>query len=344
MLKKVGRLLIALVILTAGAVIALYIYNDGRTYYNSEDELGNTSGNIYNGGLFCEQDDRIYFSNSQADGALYVMQSDLTGWKRLRDDKAVYINADENYIYYVRANRSGENGREGFMVFYNSGVFRVKQNGTELKAFTGNPGAYLTLKGNSVYFQRYDAGVGLYLYSYQIDGTKERCLIEDAVIPCAVIDDTLYYAGYSGDHNINGLNLHSYTAHPILEGSYLYPIFAGDYIYYMDPSHNYKIFRMNRDGSGITRLVNKRTSTYNITASGKYLYYQIDDAKNNGIHRLNLQTLEDELLMKGDYKNINVTSNYAFYQDFDETNTYVVGADGTAKPRVFTRPEEASDK
>ncbi len=336
MFKTVKRLLIALVVLTTIAIIGVYFYNLDRTYYNEEDEIGNTAGNIYNGGLFCEQDGKIYFSNDGADGALYAMNTDCTDIKRIRDDKAVYINADENYIYYVRANNTRENDKGGFLVFYNTGVFRVKQNGTGLKAFTGNPGAYLTLKGNTIYFQRYDVEIGLYLYKYQIDGTLERLLIKDAVIPAALIDNSLYYAGYSKDHNLNAMDLSSFTTHPIIEGSFLYPIFMGNDIYYIDASDNYKIYKRNQDGSDPIKLVNKRVSTYNITNSGKYLYYQIDNGKNNGIHRLNLETMEDETLLDGNYKQINVTSYYVFFKDFDNTNTYRISADSKVDIDTFT--------
>lgn len=341
MLKMIRNVLIALVVLTAAAVIGIYFYNNGRTYYNEESEIGNTAGNIYNGGLFCEQDGKIYFSNPSADGALYVMSSDCTNFKKIRDDKAVYINADETYVYYVRANNTREDDKGGFLVFYNTGVFRIKHNGSDLKAFTGNPGAYLTLKGNNIYFQRYDVEIGLYLYKYQIDGDLERCLIKDAVIPAAVIDNTLYYAGYSKDHNLNGMDLSSFTTHPIIEGSFLNPIFLGDYIYYINVDDNYKIYRMNKDGSEQTKLVDYRTFTYNITNSGKYLYYQIDDSANNGIHRLNLETMEDENLKTGNFKEINVTGNYVFFNEYDDSNTYMIESDGRSEINIFTG--QASD-
>lgn len=335
MLKTIMRVLITLFILTLLGAGAIFIYNSGRTYYNDESTVGNTTGNIINGGLFCEKDGKIYFSNDKADGSLYVMNSNLTKPKRLTDDKAVYINVDENYIYYVRANDTRENNGKGLLMFYNTGVFRIRRNGSGFKAFTGNPGAYLTLKGNDIYFQRYDVGKGLFLYRYHIDTTMEKCLVRDAVIPMAVNDKKLYYAGYSSDHNINTLNLESFTTHTAFEGSYLYPVSSGNYIYYMDPSEDYKIYRMNQDGSGPALLTDKRCSTYNITNSGKYLYYQVDDSVNNGLYRLNLETMEDEQLLSGNYKQINVTDNYVFFKDFDNSNTYVVEADGIAQANIF---------
>lgn len=335
MLKSIKKIFITLTVLTLLALIIILIYNNDRTYYNDEEETGNTAGNIYNGGLFCEKDGKIYFSNDMADGSLYVMNSDFTGLKKLSDDKAVYINADENYLYYVRANNTRENNGIGFLMFYNTGVFRIRKNGSDLKLFTGDPGAYLTLKGNNIFFQRYQVGVGLYLYSYKIDGEEERLLIEDAVIPATINGTSLYYAGYSGNHNINSLDLQSYTTRTAFVGSFGYPVYTDKYIYYMDPSDDYKIYRMNLDGSQPTLLVDKRCSTYNITNSGYYLYYQVDDTQNNGIYRLNLKTMEEKRLSSGDYKQIHITKNYVFFKDFENINTYMVEADGYPDITIF---------
>src|SRR5690606_27628034 len=140
------------------------------------------------------------------------------------------------------------------------------------------------------------------------------------------------------------IDLSSYNAKMILEGNYLYPIIQNDYLYYIDIGDNYKIYRSNADGSDPTLLVDHRCSTYNITNSGKYLYYQIDNGKNNGIGRLNLETLESETLLDGNYKQIHVTSNYVFFKDFEDTTTFVILADGLAKVGTFNPPNLSATK
>ncbi|MBP1755538.1 MAG: hypothetical protein H6Q59_1936 [Firmicutes bacterium] len=338
MLKTIVRVLIFLGIVTVLGVGSLLIYNSGRTYFNEDNEVGNTSGNIYNGGLFCEQNNKIYFSNDAADGSLYVMDSDLSNIKMVYGDKAVFINADDNYLYYVRANNTRENQTGNIFMFFNTGVYRLNHNGKGLKAFTGNPGSYLLLYGNNIYFQRYDVEVGLFLYRYQIDGKMERLLLQDAVIPTTVMDNALIYNGFTKDHNINALDLSSYTFHPKFEGNYYYPIFNGDYIYYLNLDDNYKIYRMNCDGSNPTLIVNERCSTYNITDDGKFLFYQVDGGKHNRICRMNLETLVNETLLEGDYKQIHITSNYVFFKDFDNTNTYIMDPNGIADVSTFNPP------
>ncbi len=338
MLKMIYKVLIFLATATIIGIGVVLLYNTNRTYLNDDNEIGNTTGNIYNGGLFAEQDGKIFFSNDAADGSLYVMNSDLSNFKKVYSDKAAFINADENYVYYVRANNTRENLSNSVLMFYNTGVYRINHNGRDLTSYTSNPSAYLMLYGNNLYFQRYDVGTGLYLFRYKIDNTIERLLIKDAVIPATVIGNSFIYNGYSEDHNINAMDLSSFTSRPKFEGNYYYPIYNGDYIYYLNLDEKYKIYRMNLDGSNPTLLVNERCSTYNITNDGKYLYYQVDNGKKNRICRLNLETLVSETLLKGDYKQIHITKNYVFFKDFDNANTYIMKANGIVDISTFNPP------
>ena len=91
-MSTVKKVIISLSIITVIALAGIYIYSSGRTYLNADDLIGNTAGNIYNGGLFCERDGKIYFSNDNDDGSLYVMNAnaDLTSVKKLHYDKAAY--------------------------------------------------------------------------------------------------------------------------------------------------------------------------------------------------------------------------------------------------------------
>ena len=50
---------------------------------NPPGTVGNTAGNLYNSGLFCEYDGTVYFSNAADNGALYSMNVDETEVKKL---------------------------------------------------------------------------------------------------------------------------------------------------------------------------------------------------------------------------------------------------------------------
>lgn len=338
MFASVKKTLITLAVFTAIAALAAFIYVRNKTFYNDEEETGNLPGNIYNGGLFCEEGNRIYFSNDNDNGSLYVMSSNFTNIKKIHEDTAAFINVDENYIYYLRANNTRENN-SGFMLFNNTGMYRINQNGKGLKRITNKPGNYLILKGNYVYYQGYDVKSGIRLYQSKIDCKEERLLLEESAIPAQVTKDRLYYVGVEGNHFINTMNLLSYTTRTAFEGNFAYPIFFEDYIYYIDMDNGYTINRMNSDGTDRQVIVDERCSTYNLTVSGKYLYYQVDDGRDSMICRMDTDTLIPEILLYGNYKQINVTNKYVFFKAFDNSNVFVVSAEGFPDVNTFDPPE-----
>ena len=156
------------------------------------------------------------------------------------------------------------------------------------------------------------------------------------------MNNSLYYTGYSADHNINSINLSDYNQHMVYQGNYYYPIFMNEYIYYLNLDDNYNIYRMNSDGSNPVPMIKDRVSTYNITNDGRSLIYQVDDQKNNRICLYNLDTLTERTLMEGNYKQIHVTDQYVFFKDFDNTNTYVFSTSGAINISTFNPSGNAS--
>lgn len=339
-MSLIKKVLLSLFLITALLMTGVIIYSENHTLPNDEELSGNTAGNIYNGGLFCEKNGKIYFSNDNDNGSLYMMNSDATEVKKLSDDKAAYINVDENYIYYIRAVNTKENDSESCLPFNNTGIYRITRNGKKLKLMSGNPGGCIMLKGNYIYYLNYDLKNGLNLYRRQNDGSMERLLHKGAAVPAAVINNVLYYT--ETDSGIDYLDLSSFTTGTCIRGNFSSPVFFGDYIYYIDPAAN-TINRINTDGTGKTVLVSDPCLTFNITNSGKYLYYQVDNGDNSRICRMNLETSEVEVLLDGHYKQIHVTDNYVFFKDRDNTITYVLPADGSPKLSTFNPPVSSNN-
>ncbi|HPU62583.1 MAG TPA: DUF5050 domain-containing protein [Mobilitalea sp.] len=337
-MSTIKKVLLTLFIITTLSLAGILLYSWNRTFPNDEELTGNTAGNVYNGGLFCEKDGIIYFSNDKDNGSLYMMKSDATDIKKLHDDRVAYINVDDNYIYYIRAVDTKTVNSGSSFPFNNTGIYRINRNGKDLKLISSNPGSFITLKGNHLYYQNYSVDKGVNLYRNQTDGSLQRMLLTEPAIPAAVINDRLYYTGAVSDYNIGYLDLSSFTTGTFIEGDFAYPVFFGDYIYYIDRSAG-TINRMNLDGTDRIVLVNERCSAFNITNSGKHLYYQVDDTDNSKLCRMNLETTEVEVLLEGHFKQIHVTEKYVFFKDIDNTNTYIVSADGKAKVSIFNPPD-----
>lgn len=327
MLKSLKRVILFLFIITVVFVIGAYFYTKSHTYYNSDHETGNTQGNLYNGGLFSQKGNTIYFSNDYDGGSLYSMNIVCEDLKKISPDIGVYLNADNHYLYYVKAESNKENNSKTGMRFYNGGVYRMNNNGTGLKNITTNPSSHLTLSGNYLYYQQYSVEDGMNLERIKLDQTDSRILSHSSMTPITVNDNNLYYYDPSVN-NIFTMSLNNFITQTKYKGSFQYPIFFEDYVYYINPMDKNRIYRMRKDGSKPTLLVNESCTNYNITNSGQYLYYQVGNGKSNQIKRVNLTTMKKEPLVKGSYQNIYVTDNYVFFNNIAHTKIFKVIADG----------------
>lgn len=318
-----------IVALAIGGFAAFSHYSN-KIYYNEGDVIGNTPGNLYNGGLYCEVGDTVYFSNPSDDGALYSMDSDCTNVKKLSTDKVASINADEHYVYYSRRNYAKENATVSIFQFYNKGIYRYsRKNGNTAMLFDDANGISC-LFGNTLYYQHYDTKTAIQLYQVGIDGENAGRVHTDGMIPASVRDGVLYYAGDEKDHYIHTLNLKTGSSTALIYENCSMPIAMDGGIYYISMSDGYTIWRVGYDGGDPVKLVDEFCFVYNITPDEHYLFYQIDGGEDNRIVRLDLTTGVAQTIMDGNFKQIHITSRYVFFTDYDDSHTYAYKrADGT---------------
>lgn len=313
------------IIIIAVCFYLIYRINT-KIYYNEDSYIGNTAGNLYNGGIFCKQDETIYFSNFNDDGALYSMDLDFSHVKKINTDKACYINVDDHYIYYSKQNWTKENPVQSIFIYYTSGLYRINKNGKRTFSLYHDPVGVSLLAGNYVYYQHYNKETGLHFYKSKIDGTEKTKLSEYSIMPASVHNGALYYTTGSSapNHNIYTLDLKTDTVQTFYEGNCYMPIATDQFVYYISLDDNYKIKRISYDKTINETLVNEFCSTFNISEDGTTLYYQIDGGNDNRIASMDLTTGTQTTIMDGDYKSIHVIDSYVFFRDFNETTTYLL--------------------
>lgn len=317
---KRNLIIIALFFITA-IIILIYIINN-RTFYNDATTNGSTAGNLYNGGLFCERNGKVFFSNFNDDGALYKMDLECNHVEKISDDKPCFINADDHYVYYSRINYTKESAPQSVFIFYNRGIYRIDHDGSNLTLLYKEPSGLLSLYGNSVYYQHYYKQTGTTFYRVGIDAKNEEKINNEPLLPASFYNGYLYYAGVTEDHFIHAMNVDSKQDQVIYDGNCYMPVATKEGIYYISLDDNYALCRINYDGSNQTKLVDRFCSTYNISPDGNTIYYQVDSGDQNRICKLDLSTMITDTIIDGNYKNIHVTSNYIFFRDFNEANTY----------------------
>ena len=76
-MKKTITIIIVVLVIAAAGVGGFFYFKKNQTVHNNDNAIGNTAGNLINGGLFCEYNDKIYFANPDDYNKLYVMNSEL---------------------------------------------------------------------------------------------------------------------------------------------------------------------------------------------------------------------------------------------------------------------------
>lgn len=319
MKSKIGPIIFILVILILFGIT----YYSKQTVYNDDNVLGNTSGNLLNGGLFCEYEGKIYFSNPADEGRLYVMNDDLSNVTKISNDTASDINVAGKYIIYGRHNEKQIQSNDNVFSQHDTGMYRIQKNGKDMKTLYDAVVDTVNLAGNMVYYQR-NTPSGFSVFQINIDKSQSDLLVEDPIFPYAIDNGFLYYSGVKGNHNLYRINLQSKETEQVAEGNFAFVTVAAGKLYFLDLENDHNLVSMDLQDKKTSTILTQPVSTYNVTADGTYLYYELDDGKDNGIYRMNLNTKEITCIKLGNYFNINLTNEYAFFQDSDSKDTYMI--------------------
>ena len=274
---------------------------------------GNTGGNLNNHGLFAEADGRVYFSNAYDNGCLYSMNPDETDFRKLTSSSVNSINVGGNYLYYYLDNAAGGKGL-GYVV-HTYGVYRSRLDGSSSKCLDRQAAVTMQLVGDYIYYQRYNNTDFTKFYKIKTDKSEQALVSDEIIIPNACHNGIIYYNGTDKDHNLYALDTRSGSTSLLLEGNICYPVYAYDCIYYMDASSNYRLCRYSLSTGAVEVLTEDRVDTYNV-GSG-YVYYQKNDADAPALMRMEADGSNPEIVALGIYSDINLTSQYAYFHEFN---------------------------
>ncbi len=322
--KKKGSVLgpIIALALIAGAIGGMVFYNhmSRRVLLSSAQTIGNTAGNLYNMGMFCESDGRIYFSNPNDDGVLYSMSTDMSDFKRINEDYPRYINVDENYIYYARMNNLKAQKAESVFKFYANGVFRVlKKNNKSMKMLHNKPIGSLLVYNNRLFYQYYENKL-VDIRTMSLDGEGDTEVVDDESVAVSAYNGRVYYCGFKADHYLHSIDASTGSSRVELEEIVYNPIVTSKGIYFIDTTDHYHLKYNN--GTETVTLVDAQISSYNVTPDARYIYYQKDGSDSNGIYIYDTVNESTGLVLNGDFKWLNIAGGYCFFYDFDGKTAY----------------------
>jgi len=337
MKKKVIAIVCAVfaVLICAGLFVLSNIGK--RIPENPPGTIGNTSGNLYNGGLFCENDGYVYFSNPYDANALYCMRPDESEMKKLITTQVASINADGNYLYYYQGGSGGSAGL-GFLIS-TSGIFRAqKSNPKNVACLDRVLGKYVILADNTVYYTCADDEVSL--KSIGIDGENKETLLQLDILPVSVQDGSFYYINNEDNLHLMSYNLNTKASRQVLTDDIYMPIIEGNMVYGIDIHNDYSLVSLDITTGEKTLLDSDRTDLINLTDS--YIYYQTS-GKTPQLKRIRRDGSDMAVIREGAHSNINATSGYVYFTGFGSTTpVYKTPTSGPVNVSTFDAASNAA--
>lgn len=319
---------IAAVIATIGIISAIRM----SVPENPAGTIGNSSGNLYNRGLFCENDGKVYFANPYDGYALYSMNTDETEIKKLTSTAVSSINADSKHLYYYQGGASEEaTSGLGTLVSTTTGVYRAQKDGAKYPTCLDRVlGKYVVLVGNDIYYTASDDIISLKKVTTK--GKDKETLLETDILPVCVQNSTLYYINNTDNLRLMAFDLRTRTSRQVLTEEIYMPIVEGNVVYGIDIHNNYSLVSINLTDKTKTLLDSTRTDMLNLT--DYYIYYQtVGD--NPQLKRMRRDGSGIEVVADGTYNSINSTSQYVYFSAFGSpTPLYKTPSMGA--PRVTT--------
>lgn len=344
MKKKESKSSIAFFIvlgILALAIIVLLIFTklSKSVPDNPKGTVGNTAGNIYNSGLFCEDDGVVYFANVYDQNSLYSMNPDGSDMKKLISAKVKYINAGGNFLYYYMTDSSTSTGL-GFIRRV-MGIYRCQKNGKGVQTISRDPSLEMILIGNDIYYQHYDNQTAVNLHKINTEGENDTKIAAEIINPAGVYEDVIYYANQTDNHFLMVLDTANDSMSEYVKYNVWNPVRQGNYIYFIDLSNNHKLSRYSNENGEVEILSKDRVDCFNLNT--EYVFIQTNDAENPALKRLSIDGSTEETVMEGIYTSINMTSTYAYFSPFDnQSMMYKTPAFGSINVTEFEAAKAAS--
>lgn len=279
---------------------------------NPETLVGNTAGNLNNGGYFCQDGNMVFFANAYDSNCLYSMNVDETNMKKLSKSQVKYINAGGDYLYYYQENSTS--AKDLGFVRQISGIYRLEKDGSGSFCISSDLSGIVTLIGNNLYYQHYDNQDGMTLYKSTTNKENEEEIASYIVNPSSYGIGYIFFNGMEDNHNLYQLNVNTNNITAIWDGDVWNPTYHNGYIYFMDISNDYKLCRYSLRDKTKETLTSDRLDFFNIY--GDVVYYQKNSTTEPALKRMNLDGSNPEIVDEGNYQNLNITSEYVYYNEF----------------------------
>lgn len=313
MKKNLTTILVLLAFIIAAGGLMLMNYFEERIEPNPAGTVGNTAGNINNGGLFCEQDGMVYFANPADNNALYSMTVNEENKTKVYPGNVVNILAAGNYLYFFQKEPNASSNLGNLRVTH--AFYRTNLEGKDVTNLTGDVVVTAQLVNNSLYMlTSHEEGPSF--YKMGTDKSDKTVLANYVVNPACAKDGVIYYNGTGSNHYLYALNTATDVQSELWKGNIWYPVLEGDYFYFLDVENDYRLCRFAYSQNVVEVLTEDRVECFNV--GNGYIYYQCNSPSAPALKMMRTDGSDVTVIAEGNYTAIHMTSKYVYFKAFGE--------------------------
>jgi Tol biopolymer transport system component len=234
-----------------------------------------------------------------SDGAIYYL--DLTG--------DIYAGAQEN-IYRLQPgdttpalicnDEAGDLTISGKYLYYINWsdrhyIYRIKPDGSEKTKISIHPASWLTPADNSlIYSSRGSDGLENAIYKLALDNqTVPQKLTDDQAENLIVAGEWVYYLNASDNYRMYKIKLDGSGRRKLTNDQVLFMAVVNDTIYFSNNSDNQKLYTCNLDGQQRVKVTDDKAGFINVL--NDWIYYTNGSA-HHALYRINAKSHNKQLV------------------------------------------------
>ena len=306
-----------------------------------ESVRGNSAGNILNGGLVAKQDGQIYFGSPADGGGLYRAGLDGSGRVKLSDDLPMYINAAEQYLYYVAMGEpetiyDQAMGEEFTTIVYGP-IVRIDLEGGGRTVISADPAANLQLVDGRLYYQSANTDEPK-IYRIEADGSGKKLLTDHRADFFNVEGDWIYYRGIEEHPQLCKADLEGGGRSVLHDGDCYFMNLLEDTLYFVGDIYETEIYLGGRSlyGVGISGGAASKVSAIEpafLNCAHGWLYYT--KAHSGEICRVRPDGSLQALLSSDSCGGLFIFDQWVYYINLDQDGSlYRMALDGSSCKKI----------
>lgn len=216
----------------------------------------------------------------------------------------------------------------------NSAFYRVRKTGTDKQKISDDTPRYLNFDGDYIYYAQYinnDNPQNFSIYKMKSDGTDKQKIGSKRGIYLQEVDNQIYYLNVDDNYKIYRIDTDGSNNQLISNDSAVdYMKVAGDWVYYCNSDDNDSLYRVRKDGSQRQKLNFDNSKNVNIVDN--YIYYSAIDENNSGsLYRMEIDGSNRKLLSSVDCSTaVKVKDDYIYCSGYNSNGIYSIKTDGSS--------------